>query len=305
MRTFWLASYPKSGNTWMRILLANLVAGGGEAADINRLRGGFAGARPPFDSVTLIDSGLLSFDEIDALRPRVYEALAAGDAGDTTTDDGSHHHRDGADAPVHFVKVHDAYHLTSRGEPVLAGRRGPEGAVVIVRDPRDIAPSFAHHGRMDIDRTIAFMNDSDACFCGATDRGHQQLRQKLMRWSEHVGSWLAQRDLPVHLVRYEDLQRAPTATLRAALDFAGWPVSDTAIERAVALSAFDRVAAQERETGFREAPHKRSFFRRGEAGAWRSDLTAAQVARIEHDHAPMMQRLGYPLTSAPCLSEAG
>jgi hypothetical protein len=294
MRTFWLASYPKSGNTWMRILIANVAARGDEPADINRLRGGFASARAPFDDMTLIDSGLLSHEEIDALRPAAHTALAASDADE-----------DDADGPVRFVKVHDAYHHAPDGRPVLGGFAAAAGAVVVVRDPRDIASSFAHHSRNDIDTTIAFMNDAGACLCGNTDRGHLQLRQRLTRWSEHVGSWLTQRDLPVHLVRYEDLQRAPAATLRAVLDFAGWPVTDAAIDRAIALSAFDRVAAQERSNGFREAPHRLPFFRRGQAGAWRDELTAMQVARIERDHGAMMQRLGYPLAGAMRLSKAG
>ena len=50
--------------------------------------------------------------------------------------------------PVRFVKVHDAYTLTPKGEPLLAGRRGADGAIVIVRDPRDVAPSLANHNRV-------------------------------------------------------------------------------------------------------------------------------------------------------------
>jgi aryl sulfotransferase len=138
--TVWLASYPKSGNTWFRMLVANLAAAGGKPADINDLqeRSGIASARGPFDHLMLIDSGLLTHDEIDCLRPRVYEELARG------ADD------DEYDAPqntprVRFVKVHDAYTLTPIGEPLLAGRRGGSGAIVIVRDPRDVAPSLANH----------------------------------------------------------------------------------------------------------------------------------------------------------------
>jgi len=84
IRTIWLASYPKSGNTWFRMLVANLSANDGKAVDINNLpeRGGLAGARAPFDYLTLLDSGLLTHDEIDDLRPRVYEALARGDDDD-------------------------------------------------------------------------------------------------------------------------------------------------------------------------------------------------------------------------------
>ena len=83
-RTIWLASYPKSGNTWFRMLVANLSAKDGKPVDINDLpeRGGIASARGPFDHLTLIDSGLLTHDEIDCLRPRVYEELARGEDDD-------------------------------------------------------------------------------------------------------------------------------------------------------------------------------------------------------------------------------
>ncbi len=139
-RTIWLASYPKSGNTWLRMLIANLSAKDDTPVDINDLpeRGGIASARGPFDYLTLIDSGLLTHDEIDALRPRVYEELASGAQDDEY---------DAVEAPppVRFVKVHDAYTLTPTGEPLLAGARGADGAIVIVRDPRDVAPSLASH----------------------------------------------------------------------------------------------------------------------------------------------------------------
>jgi hypothetical protein len=79
-RTIWLASYPKSGNTWLRMLVANLSAKDDQPVDINDLpeRGGIASARGPFDHLLLIDSGLLTHDEVDCLRPRVYEQLARG-----------------------------------------------------------------------------------------------------------------------------------------------------------------------------------------------------------------------------------
>jgi len=298
MRTLWLASYPKSGNTWMRLLLANLAEGGDRGVDINRLPGGIASARGKFEHLTLLDSSLLSHDEIDALRPRVHAAQAADD---NVTDDDE---EPASDLPVRFVKVHDAYVYTSENEALLAGEGAACGAIVIVRDPRDIAPSLANHIRFGIDEAIAFMNDARACFSGRVDRAHLQLRQRLLTWTAHVTSWLGQTDIPVHLVRYEDLQDDPVATLRAVLGFAQYSASTAAIERAVRLSGFERIAALERQSGFREAPSQRRFFRRGMAGAWRDELTPAQAARIEEDHAAMMQRLGYALTGAPHFEEA-
>jgi len=296
-RTVWLASYPKSGNTWFRMLVANLSATDGKPVDINDLpeRGGIASARGPFDHFTLIDSGLLTHDEIDCLRPRVYEELASGaddDEYDAPQDT----------PPVRFVKVHDAYTPTPKGEPLLAGARGADGAIVIVRDPRDVVPSLANHNRVDMDGAIAFMNDQQAGLCVKANRLHNQLRQQLPGWSGHIASWLDQIDIPMHLIRYEDMQADTIGTFRAALEFAGRPASDEDMRRAAVFADFAELQRQERETGFREAPRPRpdgNFFRRGKAGGWRDELTAEQVARIEAAHAPMMRRLGYELASGP------
>jgi aryl sulfotransferase len=291
----WLASYPKSGNTWMRLLIGCLSLKDGETLDINTTadRSGIASGRGPFDYLTLIDSGLLTHDEIDRLRPRVYEELAR--AAEEEPQDELR-----TPPPVRFVKAHDAYTLSPLGEPLLAGARGAKGAILIVRDPRDVAPSLANHDRTTIDKAISLMSDFDRTYGGRTDRQPVQFRQKLLDWSGHVASWLDQRDIPVHLVRYEDLKRDTVGPLLAAMRFAAFPVTPEAAGRAVSLTAFGDLRDQEREQGFAEAPRNGNvFFRRGEAGAWRDELTAEQVARIESAHGTMMARLGYELSTEP------
>ena len=253
------------------------------------------------DGCTLIDSGLLTHDEIDCLRPRVYEELASG-AQDDEYDEPEDN------PPVRFVKVHDAYTLTPLGESLLAARRGAEGAIVIVRDPRDVAPSLANHNGIDIDAAIAFMGDHEAGFCVKTNRQHNQLRQKLPGWTGHIASWLDQSDIPVHLIRYEDLQADALSALRGALAFAGRAASDDEMKRAVAFADFAQLRQQEQSKGFREAPRPHTagnFFRRGTAGGWRDELTAEQAARIETSHAVTMRRLGYELSSEPALARTG
>ncbi|HEY1979761.1 MAG TPA: sulfotransferase domain-containing protein [Xanthobacteraceae bacterium] len=298
-RTIWLASYPKSGNTWFRMLVANLSAKDGKPVDINDLpeRGGIASARGPFDYLSLIDSSLLTHDEIDCLRPQLYQELARGE------DDDEYDATQERPA-VRFVKVHDAYTLTPRGEPLLGSGRGADGAIVIVRDPRDVVPSLANHNRTSIDDAIVSINDKNAAVCSHPGRMHQQLRQKLPGWSGHVASWLDQTDIPVYLIRYEDLQTDTVATFRQALAFAGRPANEEDIRRAVGYADFGELKRQERDKGFREKPRRSdgAFFRRGQAGAWRDELTAEQAARIEAEHAPMMQRLGYELASAVALA---
>ncbi|MGA8079399.1 MAG: sulfotransferase domain-containing protein [Xanthobacteraceae bacterium] len=293
--TIWLASYPKSGNTWFRMLLSNLYSKDGKPIDINDLPiRGIASSRRSFDYMSLIESGLLTLDEADCLRPRIYEELAKG-----ALDEEYDARADGI--PIRFVKVHDAYTLTLRREPLLAGRHAAEGAIVIVRDPRDVASSLANHNGSSIDDVISLMNDDQSAYCVKTNRQHSQLRQKLLGWSGHIASWLDQTDIPVHLIRYEDLQADTIGAFRDALVFAGRSASDEAIRRAVDRAAFAELRRQEADKGFAEKPHRSGeglFFRRGEVGAWRDELTPEQVARIEAEHATIMQGLGYELGAA-------
>jgi len=282
----WLASFPKSGNTWFRIFLANLTAGESGPADINDLdeRGGIASSRHEFEAATMLDSGLLSHDDIDRLRPRVYETIA--------TEPGEQR----------WIKVHDAYTSTPDGEPLL-GRNVARAAIYLVRDPRDVAVSLGHHNSTTIDDAIKLMNAADGALCRGRKGLQPQLRQKLLGWSGHVTSWLDQADVPVHPLRYEDLVADPAACFGAALRFAGRPATTGEIERAIRFADFAELQRQEREKGFAERMSRTApFFRSGRVGGWRDELSPEQVARIEAAHAPAMRRLGYDLAGMMALA---
>lgn len=288
----WLASYPKSGNTWLRLLLANI--GQAEPVSINGFggkRGGIASARDWFERALHLSSGLLTHDECDALRPLMY---AAGDPAAAA--------RPPAPTPVghlSFCKVHDAYHRLTDGRPLLGGAAGALAAVLIVRDPRDVAASFANHLGRDIDHAIRVMADPSAGLCDILTAQRNQLRQRLSSWSGHAASWLKQQDVPVHLVSYEALHRDPVRTLIEALGFCGVSLDVTDAARAVSFADFDVVRTQEEREGFREAPSydggSGRFFRSGRAGGWREELTDDQARAIERAHGAMMRRLGYDL----------
>ncbi len=311
-RTIWLASYPKSGNTWFRMLLANL--GRDVPVDINDLpgRGGIASARRWFDEVMLFPSGLLTHDECDRLRPRVYEAIAdhaADEVGAMAAGGGDPDRGPDADAEVlddvRFVKTHDAWTRTSGGEPVLGGRRAADAAILIVRDPRDVVASLARHNRQSIDDAVGFMGRRTAAFCDREDRQPNQLRQQLSDWSAFHRGWIEQTDLPVHRVRYEDLKQDVCGVFARALAFTGNTGSTVQIAQAARFADFSALQTQERERGFREAPRSRpgatahAFFRQGIAGGWRSELSDDQRTAIETMHGAMMIRLGYaPVASA-------
>jgi aryl sulfotransferase len=274
----WLASYPKSGNTWFRILLANLRLGRNQPVDINDSVGGQRSvlSREAFDDMTMFASGLLEVQEIERFRPTVYAALACECPTNT------------------WEKVHYAWTRAPGGEPVL-GWNSARAAVYLVRDPRDVAVSYAHHLNLSIDVTIDLLNSSEAVVCLSGKRQHPGLQGKLDNWSRHVASWLDQKDVPVHVVRYESLQADTAATFAGALRFAGEEVDSRDVERAVCFSCFSELKRQEETAGFCERSPAGSslFFRRGQTGRWREELSDAQAARIVNKHGEMMERLGY------------
>jgi len=177
---------------------------------------------------------------------------------------------------------------------LLAGAGGAKAAILIVRDPRDVVASLANHNHSTLDLAIEQMNDPAGALCAKTDRIHKQLRQIMLSWSGYTASWLDQTDIPVHLVRYEDMKRDTAGTFAAAMAFAGQPISPDEAARAARLADFSKLQEQERERGFGEKPPKvEAFFRKGQTGGWREELSSDQVSRVETCHADMMARLGY------------
>jgi aryl sulfotransferase len=281
---WWLASYPKSGNTWLRAVIATLVSG--QPANINDMSflGPYAAARFRFDDALGIASAALSLEQEINLRPRAYEVWAA-EAGRSL-----------------YCKTHDAYHLTPAGEPLfpVAGTRG---VVYLVRDPRAVAVSFAYHMGLSLDQAIAKMDDPTAVFAGSTTRLSGHLRQLLSRWSEHVQSWLAA-PVPVHMLYYEQMQADPHTAIASTAAFLGLPCDRATITAAVEATTFSQLQAQERAAGFIEKHrHAAVFFREGSVDGWRWTLTPEQSTRIVASHGAAMQRLGYDVTLGPLTVE--
>ena len=272
----WLASYPKSGNTWFRVFLANLRRDDATPVDINALDATpMASARFLFDDVVGYEAGDLTPDEVDLRRPRVYEYLAA------TT------------AETLFMKIHDAYTLTAAGEP-LVSPTATRGALYFLRNPLDVCVSFAYHSACDVEPVIRAMANPAYALAGRSNGLPEQLRQRLLSWSQHVLSWVDGAPFPVLVVRYEDMHMQPLETFTQAAAFAGLPHDPQRIARALRQSTFSELQQQERAHGFREkSPRAASFFRQGTIGSWRTHLIPAQVARLIADHGAVMRRFGY------------
>jgi aryl sulfotransferase len=272
----WLASYPKSGNTWLRVFLTNYLRDGDQPADLNDLDGGpIASARLAFEEAVGVEASDLTQAEIERYRPGVYRQMAAN-----------------SQTPI-FLKVHDAYTRNQDGQPLFP-KEATCGVIYLIRNPLDVAVSFAHHLGIPVADVVPRMCREDFAFASRQTSLYEQLHQKLLSWGNHVRSWVDEPDLNVHVVRYEDMLSASIPTFTAIVRFAGLETDAARITKALDFSSFDRLQGLELETGFRErSPKAQAFFRKGVSGDWRQTLGEDQITQLIAAHRDVMRRFGY------------
>jgi len=273
----WIASYPKSGNTWARAFLHNLVRlhkGENGEQDINDM------AR--FSTWDLDKKHYAHFlgyapdnaqhrREIAATRHAVHQRIA--DLGQGLV----------------FIKTHNGL-VMDRGHSTI-NFAVTAGAIYVVRNPLDVAISYAHHSGSSIDDSIARMAAADS----ETNGSDLAVYEVHGSWSQHVWSWTRNPHRALHVVRYEDMLADPQKAFAAIAGHLGLASTRRHLRRAVERSSFARLRAQETEKGFRERPPNadQSFFREGRAAQWKELLTSEQIDRIIRDHGEQMQRFGY------------
>ena len=268
----WLASYPKSGNTWMRAFLANLVADRGAPVPLSELPKYCEDEALPEDYTALAGrpSSSLDIGEISILRPLVHARIAERHAGTV------------------FVKTHNMAGSYD-GHP-LHNPDVTAAAVYVVRNPLDVALSMANHFGLGIDEAIERMASEDA----GTLNDALYVGQVLSSWSRHVASWADQANARLVVVRYEDLLEKPAKAFGKVAKMLNADGDRGRVERAIRHSGFATLAGMERKDGFVEASGKGGrFFRQGRANQWRNQLSRDQVARIVADHREQMARFKY------------
>ena len=273
----WLASYPKSGSTWFRAFISNLIgAADNRPVSINSLVGRGAAERTVFDNLTGIDSGNLFPGEAEALLPVFYTKLAQDTDG------------------ILWLKTHDTYRYLSDQTPVYP-MKATRCTIYLIRNPLDVAPSFARHMGIDIDQSIQWLNEEGFVLNEELLNSTHNLSQQWSSWSGNVVSWLnAPPGMNVHLVRYEDLKNAQVATFTQAVVAIGLEKTVEEIRQAIEHSSFMALQNQEKKEGFREKPvHSGVFFYKGESGSWRTELSCEQVAAIVEKHGDLMRCFGY------------
>ena len=244
-KIIWLASYPKSGNTWLRAFLHSLLRDPPEGYDINRIT-----------ELSLVDSavgwyrpligrppGDWTREEVGRVRRKAHEAITRA-------------HPDSA-----FIKTHNALIADAHGPFITIELTA--GAIYILRNPLDVAVSYSHHLGRTIDQTIDLMNHPRA----GTPNTKTNVYQFLKSWSQHVQSWTRRPHPGLHVVRYEDMLTEPEKVFGGIVAFLGLKPPRERLQRAIERSSFTELRKREETQGFKErSRHAEYFFREGRAG---------------------------------------
>lgn len=279
-KIIWLASYPKSGNTWFRSFLTALKSDF-EAFNINELKtDGIFSGKESLENVLDVEADFLYQNEIEQFQRIAWNFISSSSKNKK------------------FVKIHDAFTYVNENEgKTLIPEEGTFKAVYFVRNPYDVVPSLANHNGKGIESTVAFINDSHASFINTNkkkNRAANQFYQHLGTWNEHVKSWLERPRFPVLFIRYEDMKMSPFDTFKKAIEFMELDYSDEQILLALEMTKFENLRKQEEERGFREKSTKtKFFFNKGEMNYGKSLLSEEQIIRINTVNEEMMKHFGY------------
>jgi len=269
----WLASYPKSGNTWLRAFIATYMRDPAQPLSINELRyyafgDGFL---EHYEKVTGREGRELSEDELRRYRPVMHRYLGSHPTDHT------------------FVKTHNMVG-DEGGVPIIT----PDitgGGIYVMRNPLDVVDSFAHHYDISYDATVDIMCTTDKVLPGIDGL---KIPDFVGCWTQNVRSWTEAPGMRLHVMRYEDMRSQPGPTFRKLIQFLQLPVIPKRLTKTVRFTSFDELNKQENQKGFEEAPPDgREFFRKGQSGHWRELLTQEQVDRMVAAHGETMQRFGY------------
>lgn len=268
----WLASYPKSGNTWVRMFLNSYFWGEEDKQNLNSLDLSTYGgsSKSSYREVTSRNVDALDDKEIMGLTPSAHTLIAS-----------RHPH-------FVFAKTHNI--LSTYHDIPLITPSVTESGIYILRNPLDMVLSVADHFGLSVDKAIDFIANPN----GSTAQNETMVRQIFCSWSLNVQSWTEQAPFPVFVMRYEDMQAKPSDSFSRLLEFLGTKVDPKKLNRALKQSSFKALKNMEKKDGFNEkSRHSQSFFRVGKAGQWKSKLTEEQVKRIIEAHRPLMEKYGY------------
>ena len=272
-KNIFLASYPKSGNTWMRSIIGNLYNFDKEfslkilkSIPLLSIKKNF----DKFENKIYSDNNVLHFDWVSQNIIECQKIL----------NNKSNH--------LNIFKTHSVRHKKFTNETVNAG------FIYIIRDPRDVVVSFKNFSGKSIDKIIDELLFEKTNIINTN--GAQEL---LSTWELNVLSWLNYTTVPRLIIRYEDLKLNIKEIVIKVIDFLNnthrikLNLTDADIDQIIENSNFNNLKKIEDKYGFDESSKHSSFFRTGTSNQWKDILSKTQLRLIENNLQTLMRQFNY------------
>ena len=274
----WLASYPKSGNTYLRSFLSTYFFSKDDSYSFDLLKN--IGQYPKTSVFSRLGINIKDRHEVAKSHLKVQKKI-----NDSKT--------------LKFLKTHssfvkmDGYSFTDLDNTL--------GVIYVVRDPRDVIISFSNHNDQPINKTLEMINDN--FILDADDENRVPVY--MGSWSFHYNSWKPFKRVNKYiLVKYEDLIKNKEKTFKEILYFlknlanVNFKIEDKKIKKIIQEIEFEKLKKLEEKIGFPESKKtkqgkKIAFFRKGSSQQWRNNLDLKTRKSIETSCEKEMKELGY------------
>jgi len=256
---FWVASYPKSGNTWLRTLLCSYYF-----------------SSDGFFSQKLLEK-IRQFPEKKYFRSFNYNSNVVTDTSKFWI---KAQELINSDNKLKFFKTHNILGTINKNK--FTNKENTLGGIYIVRDPRNVITSIQNHYEFSKEEALEFvLNEKKYIhdFNLKNDFGDFQL---ISSWERNYQSWIKQNIFPVKAIKYEDLEKNTFEIFRDIIEFIenitgeNRPFDTKKAKNAIGSTSFEKMKNLENTTGFVEAVESKKnskkipFFYLGPKNDWKN-----------------------------------
>jgi hypothetical protein len=272
-KNIFLASYPKSGNTWLRAIITSALIKEKKFSldDLKKIL--LLSSKKNFKNFKNIKYSNDKDVDFDWMSENIINCQK---------------YLNKTNQDFNIYKTHSVRHRKFTNETVNMG------FIYIVRDPRDIVISLSHFAGGSLDRSIDEMLYSKKLM--TRSNGAKEL---LSTWNLHTKSWLEYINVSRLFIRYEDLINKTEENIIQIFNFLNKIIynkfipTKIDIKKIVQETSINNLKKEERLFGFNEASKYSRFFRSGRTEQWKDILSLGQIKLIEKELYPMMKQFNY------------
>ncbi len=272
----WIASFPKSGNTWLRAFLCSYLY---MNPDDNNFDFGL------FKNILRFPNSK-QYEDI-GIKPKNFEDVAKNWI--------AAQEKINSNKKINFLKTHNAFGGLENSP--FTNKKNTLGAIYLVRDPRDVLVSYSRHLELSIDKTLELVLEDD--HKGWLNENKKDVIGEIRgSWAQNYNSWKSFNLTEKIIIKYEDLIKDPFNNFSNVIKYLnklfGLEINDEKIKKCIEITDFNKLKNLEMKTGFVENYNKKeSFFNKGQPNQWQNILDEKVTYKLEKKFKKEMQELKY------------